>query len=292
MHKYSIHHRTTYSYAFPVSTSHHITRLQPLSNEAQTCHSFKIKVSPETEKISSLVDFYNNNYQIFSLQERHKTLVIESKSIVNVHPKDQNIIAITETCAQVRDYIQHHLPREDSQIIEYTFPTAMTPDSFDLNAFASAIFTDDKPFTQALLDMLDVFKDEFEFDPEASDIYTPISTTLKTRKGVCQDFAHTMIAALKSLGFAAKYVSGYILSHPPKGMKRLEGADASHAWVSVFIPRLGWVEIDPTNRLVCSHEHISVATGRDYADVSMIKGAVTGGGKHTISVEVTVAPTS
>ena len=292
MYQYRIHHRTTYTYDFPVSISHHVTHLKPLTHHNQTCKSFAINVTPKTEKIDTHIDFYDNAYQIFSLQERHKTLVIESNSVVEVHPIQLNLEHVQTTCDEVLKTVQNNLTRKDSEIIEYTFPTAMTPDFPEIQSFASSIFTPEKPYLTALLEMLDVFKDEFEFDPKATDIYTPISETLKNRKGVCQDFAHTMIAALRSQGFAARYVSGYILSHPPQGMKRLEGADASHAWVSVYLPQVGWIELDPTNRLICNHEHISVAYGRDYSDVSMIKGAVTGGGKHMITVQVTVAPIS
>ncbi|MFW5883486.1 MAG: transglutaminase-like domain-containing protein, partial [Verrucomicrobiota bacterium] len=140
------------------------------------------------------------------------------------------------------------------------------------------------------LQVLDAFADEFTFDAQATEITTPVDQILSNRNGVCQDYAHLMLAALRANGLAARYVSGYILTHPPEGQARLEGADASHAWVSVFFPELGWVEVDPTNRLVCGDQHVKVAYGCDFHDVSMVKGAVTGGGNQQLEVEVTVAP--
>lgn len=290
MSKYSIKHRTTYDYAFPVSISHHLAHLEPLSNNDQTCDTFKVSVSPTSEGIETRDDYYGNIVQMFSIQEMHKKFIIESESVVKTHAKVYDLNLITMSCADARSFLTTSHPREHAGDREFIYSTSLTPDFPELQEFSKSIFKDEKPFGLAIKEMLDVFKDEFKFDPKATDVYTPISQILTTRKGVCQDFAHTMIAALRSYGFAAKYVSGYILSHPPKGMARLEGADASHAWVSVFVPHLGWVDVDPTNRLVCGNEHIRVAYGRDYSDVSMIKGAVTGGGKHTITVQVTVAP--
>ena len=156
--------------------------------------------------------------------------------------------------------------------------------------FAQSFLKDEIPVGEALSNMLNIFGDQFEFDPEATELSTPVLEVLSSKRGVCQDFAHLSLAALRAWGLSACYVSGYILTQPPEGEERLIGADASHAWISVFIPGFGWVELDPTNRKVCGQQHIRVATGRDYSDVSMLSGAVTGGGSHTIKVEVTVMP--
>ena len=290
MAKYSIQHRTTYHYDFPVTISHHAAHLEPLSNDEQTCDLFDITVVPVSDEVESREDYFGNVMHMFSIQEMHQSFVLETESVVRVHAKAIDLSLQTCSCAEARDYLKSEHPRDILGVIEYCYSTDSTPDFPELREFASEVFKDNKPIGLAVLEMLDVFKNEFEFDPRATEVSTPISEVLKTRRGVCQDYAHLMIAALRSCGFSAKYVSGYILSTPPEGMPRLVGADASHAWVSIFIPQLGWVEVDPTNNLVCNNEHVRVAYARDYSDVSMIKGAVTGGGKHTIKVEVTMTP--
>ena len=290
MSRYSIKHRTTYQYVFPVTISHHLARLEPLSNKDQSCESFHIAITPECEDVESREDYFGNSTHMFSIPEMHKSFIVETNSVVNVHAKVHDLSLPMMTSAEARDYPVLNSSRELNGITEFSFETSTTSSFPELHEFTNGIIQDDLSVGLAILKMLDVFKDDFKFDSKATDIHTPIEEVLKSRRGVCQDFAHLMIAALRSYGLCARYVSGYILSHPAEGMPRLEGADASHAWVSVFIPHLGWVEVDPTNRLVCGDEHVRVAYGRDYDDVGMIKGAVTGGGKHSISVEVTMAP--
>lgn len=243
-----------------------------------------------SDEVEFREDYFGNIAHMFSIPEMHQSFSLETESVVNVHAKTFNLSLSTMSCAEVRDFVTLENPRDHVGIREFSYATEITARFPELVTFAQQVFQDQKPIGRAVLDMLDVFKDEFKFDSRATDVSTPISEVLKTRRGVCQDYAHLMIAALRACGLCAKYVSGYILSTPPAGMPRLEGADASHAWVSVFIPNLGWVEVDPTNRLVCGDEHVRVAYGRDYSDVSMIKGAVTGGGKHSITVEVTMMP--
>lgn len=287
---YDIKHRTVYEYALPVTVSHHSAHIRPLSNSFQTCRTFRLTVDPEPQDVEVREDYYDNITHMFSIEQHHQSLVMETVSQVEVNSVAPILTHITMTCADARATSAAPIGPEMIMSSEFLYPTEITPDSPELHAFAKATLTDEKPIGQAVLDFLDVFKDEFEFDPTATDVSTPIAEVLKTRRGVCQDFAHLMIAAFRSCGIYAKYVSGYILSHPPTGMPRLEGADASHAWVSVFIPTLGWVEIDPTNRLVVGDEHVRVAYGRDYTEVSMLNGAVHGGGAHSITVAVTVIP--
>ncbi len=287
---YDIKHRTIYDYALPVTVSHHSAHIRPLSNSFQTCRTFKLTIEPEPQDVQVREDYYDNITHMFSIEQHHQSLVMETLSQVEVNSVAPDITCVTMTCAEARAILATPNGPDMVMASEFLYPTEITPDSPELHAFAKATLADDKPISQAILDFLDVFKDEFEFDPTATEVSTPIAQVLKTRRGVCQDFAHLMIAAFRSCGIYAKYVSGYILSHPPAGMPRLEGADASHAWVSVFIPTLGWVEIDPTNRLVVGDEHVRVAYGRDYTEVSMVNGAVHGGGSHSVKVAVTVLP--
>lgn len=169
-------------------------------------------------------------------------------------------------------------------------PTALTPAVDSVFAFADEFLGADRPYLGAAMELSSAIFRTFEFDPGATDVSTPVDDTLRMKKGVCQDFAHLMLACLRAHGLPARYVSGYILTQPPPGKPKLQGADASHAWTSVFVPGTGWVDLDPTNNLVCGDEHITVAVGRDYADVSPLRGAVVGGGEQEITIEVTMEP--
>jgi len=290
MASYSIHHRTTYHYAYPVSESHHSTCLTPLSDKRQTCHSFALNVRPSSSDLVERMDFFGNLIQSLSVQRAHETLVIEARSTVETNLKPIDLSDSEITCGQIRRALSDYSRFDLIDSKQFVYNTHYTPDIPEVEAFGKRFAQNDKPIGKAILEMLDAFADEFEFDPTATEISTPVSKILEQRRGVCQDFAHLMLASLRSCGLAARYVSGYILTSPPEGQERLEGADGSHAWVAVFIPGTGWVDVDPTNRLVCSDQHIKVAYGRDYSDVSMIKGAVRGGGHQDLLVEVTVRP--
>lgn len=287
---YNIKHRTVYEYAHPVTVSHHSAHMKPLSNGFQTCQAYRLKITPETPDVQIREDYFGNITHLFSIYEPHQSLVLETQSQVEVIATAPDLKPLTMTCGKLRDL--NHSSTDPQSIIqrEFLYPTDITPDFPELQAFASKTLAPERPVGLAILDFLDVFKDEFKFDAKATEVSTPIASVLEKRHGVCQDFAHLMIAAFRSCGICARYVSGYILSHPPKGSPRLEGADASHAWVSVLLPEIGWVEIDPTNRLVCSDEHVRLAYGRDYSDVSILKGAVHGGGTHNVHVGVTMIP--
>lgn len=287
---YNIKHRTVYDYAHPVTVSHHSAHVKPISNAFQTCQAFRVEISPETHDVQVREDYFDNVSHLFSIHELHQSLVLETTSQVEVFCVVPDLKLVKMTCQELCDHNQRLVEPDDIMQSEFLYPTDLTPDSAELYEFAIQSLAPGLAVGEAVLRFLDVFKDEFKFDPKATEHSTPIAEVLTKRRGVCQDFAHLMIAAFRSCGICARYVSGYILSHPPEGTKRLEGADASHAWVSVLIPELGWVEIDPTNRLVCGNEHVRVAYGRDYSDVSMLKGAVHGGGSHTVHVGVTMIP--
>lgn len=290
MARYEIFHKTTYRYAFPVSVSHHSTCLKPLTDDHQTCDSFDLRIYPESFDLVERMDFFGNSVQTFSVQKAHEQLVIDARSNVYCNLPTAALEDLDTPCGAVRlalsDYGRHDLV--DSK--QFAYNSVYTPDLPEVEAFGQRFINSAKPFGKAILEMLDAFADEFTFDPAATEISTPVLQVLKQRKGVCQDFAHLMLATLRSCGLAARYVSGYLLTEPPEGQERLEGADASHAWVSVFLPDHGWIDVDPTNRLVCSDQHVKVAYGRDYSDISMIKGAVRGGGTQDLVVEVTVRP--
>ncbi len=156
--------------------------------------------------------------------------------------------------------------------------------------FVEPFFRDGDDFLQAASDLATYIHTTFTFDPSATDVSTPVDEVLQLKRGVCQDFAHLMLACIRAKQLPGRYVSGYIVTHPPQGQPRMVGADASHAWVSIFIPGHGWVDIDPTNCQFCAEEHITLARGRDYSDVTLLGGSVIGGGAHTVHIEVTVTP--
>lgn len=287
---YRIDHKTTYTYSYPVTASHHTAILKPLSNESQSCSRFSLEVSPEAADLAERMDYFGNTSHLFAVQEPHDALVVEASSIVTVTSEAVELQKLDTPASEIREALADIKRTDLIEAKEFLYETENTRKSDEVTAFGARFLAGDAPIGKGILALLQAFKDEFKFDPEASDIYTPVEQTLSHKRGVCQDFAHLMIAALRAQGLAACYASGYILTMPPPGQPRLVGADASHAWVSVFIPNSGWVDVDPTNNLVCGDQHVAVAYGRDFSDVSMLSGAVTGGGEHTISVEVTMQP--
>ena len=290
MAKYRILHKTTYSYRYPVTVSHHAARLQPISNQDQSCDSFRLSLNPESSDLIERKDYFGNAVQLFSIQEPHVSFVANASSVVEVTRQSIDLSSIDTPTQALRQALADIARTDLVDAKQFLYETELTRVDDDILAFGERFLADDAPIGPAILDMLAAFKDEFAFDPVATDIYTPIQEVLRNKRGVCQDFAHLMLGALRAQGLAACYASGYILTSPPPGQERLVGADASHAWVSIYIPEHGWVDVDPTNNLVCSSQHVVVAYGRDFSDVSMLKGAVTGGGDHTVAVEVTMLP--
>ena len=292
--QYQLHHKTVYQYQFPVSLSHHSAHLQPRNYASQSVKEFRLKIHPDHQYINKRTDFFGNSVHFFSVESPHETLVVESFSKVTVEKPELPDPLTSPTCAEVREYLSTggNSAHQTADIQQFLFPSESIPYLPSAKMYASPYFSDDSNFLVACCRLaLDIF-DEFEFSSSATDVSTPLEKVLELKKGVCQDFAHLMIACLRSCNLPARYVSGYILTEPPEGRERLIGADASHAWVSVFIPHFGWVDIDPTNAQLCGIDYISVAYGRDFHDVSPVKGSVLGGGDQKLSIAVTMAPES
>lgn len=287
---YSIVHRTTYTYLNSVAVSHHSAHLRPLDNERQQCHRFDLEVSPRVENFAERKDFFGNTMHQFSIQESHRELIVDSRSEVTVEPLQIELGDFSPTCGQVREQVRKETAPEMLRALEFCYSSPQVPYVHIVEEFAEEFFKDDQPFLKAAMELSAHLYKTFTFDPRATDVTTPVEAFLELRRGVCQDFAHLMLACLRAHGLPGAYVSGYILTQPPPGQARLAGADASHAWVSIFLPGQGWVDIDPTNNLICSDQHVTVARGRDYSDVSLVRGAVTGGGSHDIMIEVTMTP--
>jgi transglutaminase-like putative cysteine protease len=287
---YHIHHRTTYRYRASVAVSHHSAHLRPLNGEGQECSDFSLTISPEPDDLTARLDYFGNLVHHFSIQEAHGQLVVDSRSVVTVAARETPLPELSPTCAEVREVLRTRFDEESLHALQFCFPSTAVPVAETIEEFALPFFPDDKPFLEAALDLAAHLHKTFRFDPKATDVTTPVEAFLELRRGVCQDFAHLMLACLRCADLPGAYVSGYILTQPPPGKPRLVGADASHAWVSIFLPGQGWIDLDPTNNLVCGDQHVTVARGRDYTDVSLLRGAVTGGGPHEIGIEVTMTP--
>jgi transglutaminase-like putative cysteine protease len=289
--EYKVKHRTTYTYSYPVSLSYHNLHLKPRNwGGIQHVSNFTVEIEPNPADFSEGTDFFGNTVQSFSIQEAHERFSVltqfDARIISNPPPIDE----LSITCAQIRNALHGDTSFRMLQALQHIYPTPQTQANGAITDWAATFFKDRRPFMDAVLELNHALKKEITFDPTATEINTSVADFFEMKKGVCQDFAHLMIAAIRSQDLPARYVSGYILTNPKPGQPRLEGADASHAWVSVFIPGYGWIDLDPTNDLVVDHQHIRIAVGRDFNDVSLVKGSVTGGGTSTIAVEVTVWP--
>ena len=285
---YDIRHKTTFTYEDVVSVSHHVLHLMPREQLRQTTLDTAMIVDPPPAVNSEGTDYFGNRVQYLTLQELHERLVVDAHSRVEVRPAPQPLaLEASEPWEQVRT----RLPLDAAlEAYEYTFESPYIVGNDDVENYARASFTPGRPILAAAMDLTGRIFREFEYRGGVSDVSTPVREVFAMRRGVCQDFAHLEIACLRSLGLAARYVSGYLLTRPPEGKEKLIGSDASHAWVSLWAGRDGWVDFDPTNNLIPNVEHITVGWGRDYGDVSPINGFIVGGGAHQVSVAVDVNP--
>lgn len=288
--RYRVTHRTEYSYGEPVPLCHNVLRLRPRETWRQTCLENAITLSPIPAAVRDFVDFFGNHASWVVLQEPHERLTIEAVSEVLVNETLTHEPQGGPPWEQVAAAIAGGGDRDLIAVKEYTFDTPDTAAHPDLAEYARPSFAPGRPIVDALMDLTQRIYDEFEFDPSASAIGTPAIEVLNGRRGVCQDFAHLQIGCLRSLGLAARYVSGYVLTHPPPGQKRLVGCDASHAWVSAFVPGVGWIDFDPTNAVIPAGEHVTLAWGRDYDDICPVKGVIVGGHRHSMYYAVDVEP--
>jgi len=286
---YNITHRTLYEYDAPVTVSHHVARLEPRATTAQVQESFSLKIFPEPTLRKERMDYFGNQLCLFSIQEVHKKLEIITHSRVSVGPQKTSPPESSPAWEEVAALFRDPVSPEVVEPYEFVFDSPQVRASFELADYAKQSFAEGTPLLTGVADLNRRIFTEFKYDPKATTIATPLEEVLQKRRGVCQDFAHLGIAFLRSIGLPARYVSGYLRTRPPEGKSRLVGADASHAWFSVFCPGAGWVDFDPTNNLQPGEEHITVAYGRDFGDVSPVAGILTGGGQHGVKVSVDVA---
>ena len=286
---YNIVHRTLYEYAAPVSISHHVARLEPRVTATQEREAFSLKIFPEPTLRKERTDYFGNELCLFSVQEIHNRLDIITQSRVTVRAKKLPAPEISLAWENVTRLFRDPVSPEVVVQYQFIFDSPQVRASLELVDYAKESFGHDTPLLAGAADLTRRIFTDFKFDSKATTIATPLEEVFEKRRGVCQDFAHLSIACLRSLGLPARYVSGYLRTRAPEGKERLVGVDASHAWFSIFCPGTGWVDFDPTNNCQPAEEHITVAYGRDYSDVSPVAGILTGGGKHVVKVAVDVS---
>lgn len=285
---YEIRHKTTFTYEDVVSVSHHVLHLTPREHARQHCHVAKLVVYPQPSLDSAGVDYFGNPVRYLTLKEPHERLVVDARARVEVLPPPTPLdLEASEPWESVRAKL---LGGPVLEAYEFSFDSPYAIGNEDVHRYARDSFTPGRPILAAAMDLTTRIFDDFEYRGGVSDVSTPVRDVFAMRKGVCQDFAHLQLACVRSLGLAARYVSGYLLTHPPAGKEKLIGSDASHAWLSVWAGSAGWVDFDPTNNMIPALEHITVGWGRDYGDVSPINGFIVGGGSHQVSVGVDVSP--
>jgi transglutaminase-like putative cysteine protease len=286
---YHITHRTLYEYAAPVSVSHHVARLEPLVTATQSRESFSLQIFPEPSLRKVRADYFGNQLCFFAVQEIHSKLEIITSSRVTVQPRKlQN--ESTAPWESVAEMFRDPVSPEVVEPYQFVFDSPQIRASLELADYTRESFGSETTLIAGARDLTRRIFEDFKFDPKATTVATPLEEVWEKRRGVCQDFAHLGIACLRSLGLPARYVSGYLRTRPPEGKPRLVGVDASHAWFSIFSPGNGWIDFDPTNNCQPGEEHITVAFGRDFGDVSPVAGILTGGGKHDVKVSVDVEP--
>jgi transglutaminase-like putative cysteine protease len=290
--KLKVSHRTSYVYGDAVSTSHHEGRLAPRDSDTQRTLAHEITITPTPTARRERFDFFGNRSLHFSIREPHRALDVLATSVVELVPTQAPPFAASPAWELVRDRLRVDRRRDVLDAYAYTFESPLTKPVPALLDYVQPSFPAGRPLLEGVRDLTRRIHTDFVYDTESTDVSTPVAEVLRRRRGVCQDFAHVQIAALRLLGLPARYVSGYLLTHPPPGRPKLVGADASHAWIGTFVPDFGWVDFDPTNDLLPSDEHVTVAHGRDFADVTPLKGVILGGGRHEVrvSVDVSVVP--
>jgi transglutaminase-like putative cysteine protease len=286
---YRIQHTTTYRHGAPATSAWQTVRLRPRDEPFQSCVEFDLDITPRPTDLTVRTDYHGNQMHVFTVRASHRHFVVSARGLVNRSEPVLPMPALTPDAAAAGALADDAVLAGSFQLEQFRHPTASIP-FLDGAAALVASLDRDVPLLAWMELLGEKFARDFRFDPTATDVSTPLAEVLRLRRGVCQDFAHLYIACARSLGLPAAYVSGYLLTQAPAGRPRLIGADAMHAWVSVHVPGTGWVDYDPTNRCFAGASHIVVARGRDYADVSPVRGVFNGGGHHTLSLGVTVEP--
>ncbi len=291
--RYHLRHTTRYEYSGSVTLSHNEARILPRSLPWQLCENTSMVISPQPERMRERTDFFGNRVVYFSIESLHESLQVDVNSDIQTFPRPRptqdffSSIAWEDAVREMRqDTANSNRDSLDARL--YVLDSPFIHAHRSLADLAIISFGAGRNLLDSVLELNQLIHAEFTYDPESTTVATPLRDVLANRRGVCQDFAHLAIGCLRSLGLAARYVSGYMETRPPEGQQKLVGADATHAWVAVFIPGWGWLEIDPTNGCLPDERYVILGWGRDFADVTPLKGVMTGGGEHTLTVAVDV----
>lgn len=288
---YAIRHLTAYAYSRPVPFARCILRVLPRDGAGQRVLTSQLSVNPRGAERRDGICFFGNRTTALTIAKPHRELRIEMTSRVEVTRAAAPFPAITRNWEQVAELALQAQSLSPDSPAQYLYSSRLVPAVAEITDYARRSFAAKRPVFEAASELMARIRKEFRYDPEATEVATPIREAFSARHGVCQDFAHIMIAGLRGLGLPAAYVSGYLRTIPPPGQPRLEGADATHAWVVLWCgPETGWIGLDPTNDLVVADDHIVTATGRDYADVSPLDGVLVGPGSQKLDVKVDVIP--
>jgi transglutaminase-like putative cysteine protease len=275
--KYRVVHQTEYRYGATVSLCHNLAHLRPRNLPAQQCLGHRLQIDPLPMDLAEHEDFFGNHVSYFSIQQPHTTLTVTATSEIQLEPGGQLVLGEDMPWDDVRTRLGEAPTEATRECRQFVFDSPHATAAPELAAYADVSFPPGRPLLEAVHDLMARVHHEFTYDPGFSTVSTPLSEVLSSRRGVCQDFAHLGIACLRSLGLAARYVSGYIETLPAPGQAKQPGSDESHAWFSVYLPDVGWHDFDPTNNQVPLDQHITTAWGRDYADVAPLKGVIFGG---------------
>ncbi len=290
---YKIFHETVFQYSTQVSFSHNIARLKPAQNDSQKLEKYKLEVHPRTKAIEEYRDYFGNSLSKIFIKQSHDKLIVTAHSVVSVDEekiaeKIRSFEQIDISLEELQDDLRS-LNEETLYARQFLFPSDLIPNpGREIAAYGKESFEKYDNLFEAVSDLTARIFDDFDFQSGFSNVTTPIETIFKEKKGVCQDFATLAISILRGLGIPTRYASGYIQTYPPEGKEKLFGADASHAWFSVYLGRYGWVDFDPTNNKIPNEEYILLGYGRDYNDITPLKGVVQGSGSSYLSVRVDV----
>ncbi len=287
--KYRIMHKTGYKYSAPASLSQNELVLYPRQTPFQEVFECQLSIIPQPQYLHCRTDYYGNTVHVFMVQHPHNELIMSATSIVKTSPPIIPAAEATVPFEIVAQRLAERRTQVELDAAQFVFASPLVTINAAATAYAKPSFSPGVPVLLGAIDLVRRIFTEFSYDKTVSTVDTTVEQVLINRKGVCQDFAHLAISCLRGLGLAARYVSGYMETIPPPGKPKLVGADASHAWISIFVPDFGWVDLDPTNNLQVNESYITVAWGRDYGDVAPVKGVVMGGGAHMLSVMVDVA---
>jgi transglutaminase-like putative cysteine protease len=287
--KYLISHKTTYRYSEPASLSQNELFLHPRETDTQRVVQSRLTIVPEPQYLHRRTDYFGNIVYVFMVQQPHNELSMTAASIVETRQAMVPAPADTPPWESVAQRLAAPADPAELAACQFVFASPLAAAAPGVLAYGQPSFPPGRPVLAGAMNLMQRIFTEFTYDKSATTVDTTVDQVLAKRKGVCQDFAHLAIGCLRALGLAARYVSGYLETKPPPGKPKLVGADASHAWISVFVPDAGWVDLDPTNNLITGENHITLAWGRDYGDVTPVKGVVMGGGIHTLSVLLDVA---